>query len=66
MEDEWEVLDDYLMEANDDGPWFYMWMSKKEKIEARRLWRNSVIIKLVGRRIGYQYLLKCIQAMWKV
>lgn len=27
-----EVSDDDLMEANDDGPWFNMEMSKKEKL----------------------------------
>lgn len=40
-------------------------MTKIEKIEARRPWSNSLIIKLVGRMIGYQYLWRRIQAMWK-
>lgn len=41
-------------------------MTKEEKIEARRPWKLSVIIKLVGRSIGYPFLLKKIQIVWKI
>lgn len=58
-----EVSDDDLMEREEGGPWFNMGMTMEGKRESRRLWRISVIIKLIRRRIGYHYLSKCIQAM---
>lgn len=45
--------DDVVEEATEDDTWFGVGMSKEEKIAARRPWRNSLIIKLVGRSIGY-------------
>lgn len=56
--------DDEILEG-DKISWFGMGMTKQEKIAARRPWRNSLIIKLVGRSIGYHYLLRRIQAMWR-
>lgn len=47
-----------LVEEERDSPSFQMGMTRKEKIESRNLWRSSLIIKLIGRRIEYQYLLK--------
>lgn len=49
-----EVTDDDFLEADDDGSWFSMGMSKEEKYEAKKPWCMSLIIKLVGRSIGYQ------------
>lgn len=40
-------------------------MTKEVKIDARRPWRNSLIIKLIGRTIWHQYLWRRIQAMWR-
>lgn len=39
--------DDMLVEEN-GGPWFAMGMSKEEKLEARKPWQMSLIIKLLG------------------
>lgn len=47
--------DDIIKESNEDS-WFGTGMTKEEKIEARKPWRNSVIVKLVGCTIGYHYL----------
>lgn len=43
-------LDEDIFDDNDDleddveGPWFTMGMTKEEKIEARRVWKLSLII----------------------
>lgn len=52
-DDEGNTLDDDLIEEGDGVWWFGIGMTKTEKIDARRPWRNSLIIKLVGRSIGY-------------
>lgn len=39
--------------------------AREEKREAIKPWYLSLIIKLVGRMIGYQFLLWCLQAMWR-
>lgn len=40
----------------EQGPWFSMSMKREEASEARKAWRLSLIIKLVGRFMGYQFL----------
>lgn len=40
-------------------------MTGEEKIAAKRPWRNPLIIKLIGRTIGCQFLWRRIQAMWR-
>lgn len=57
-----DVSDDDVVDEGGET-WFGIGMTMEEKIATRRPWRNSLIIKLVGRSIGYQYLLKRIQAM---
>lgn len=52
-------------EEENSHSWFSMGMIRSEKIEARKPWHYNLIIKLLGRRIGYHYLSKRIQAMWK-
>lgn len=51
-----EVSDDDLIEESTDGTWFAIGMTRKEIIESRRLWRNSLFVKLVGKMISYHYL----------
>lgn len=60
-----EVSDDDIIKESSDATWFGIGMMREEKIEARLPWSNSLIIKLVGRPIGYHFLWKRIQAMWK-
>lgn len=60
-----DVSDDDQVVEDNDGPWFSMGMSKEEKIKARRPWRWSLIVKLVGRNIGYYILLRRLQNLWK-
>lgn len=64
-EEEEDASDDDPMGEEDDGRCFTLGMTREEKIKSRRPWRWSVIIKLIGRRIGYRYLSKRIQEMWK-
>lgn len=53
-----EISNDDIMEEEDKGPWFSIGMSIDEKQEARKSWHLSMIIKLVGRSIKYQFLLR--------
>lgn len=65
MEDFMEVAKDDLIEEGDDESCFGIEMTREEKMETRRPWRNSVIIKLVGRSIKYHYLWRRIRVMWR-
>lgn len=47
-----DVSNDDPIEESIDGTWFWMGMSREEKIEVQRPWRNRVIVKLVRRTIG--------------
>lgn len=40
-------------------------MTCEEKIDVRRPWHNALIIKLIGRSIGYHYLWRRLQVMWR-
>lgn len=60
-----EVSDDDKIPEVSNEAWFGMGMTQKEKIEARWPWRNSLIIKLVGRTVGYHYLWRRLKAMWR-
>ncbi|XVF75216.1 hypothetical protein PTKIN_Ptkin13bG0169900 [Pterospermum kingtungense] len=39
-------------------------LSKKEKLMLRRPWRQTLIVKILRRSVGYNYLLKRIKAIW--
>lgn len=56
-DEEDDVSDDDIAEKVEDSSFFSMGMSKHEKVEAMRPWKTALIIKLVRRKIGYQYLL---------
>lgn len=43
-----------------------MGVTREEKFASRKLWRRNVIIKLIGKNIGYNYSSKRLQAMWKM
>lgn len=65
-DDDDDASDDDVVEDLGDDYCFSMGMSRQEKISARRPWRTTLIIKLVGRRIGYRYLLNRLQAMSRI
>lgn len=60
-----EISDDDIIEEGEDMTCFEIGMTREEKVEARRPWTNSLIIKLVERSIGYHYLLCRLQAIWR-
>lgn len=55
LEGEGKVSDDNVIEEGDKQTWFGMGMMKEEKISTRKPWRNSLIIKLIWKNIGYHY-----------
>src|SRR4051812_24845514 len=60
-----EVSNDDAIEEVVDETWFSIEMTKEEKLDAWRTWRNCLIIKLFGRNTGYNYLWLRIQALWR-
>lgn len=40
-------------------------VTKEEKERLRRPWRRSLILKVLGRKVSYSYLLQRLQTMWK-
>lgn len=40
-------------------------VSTEEKIRLRKPWRHTLIVKVMGRQIGYNYLLRRIKTLWK-
>ncbi|KAJ7947238.1 reverse transcriptase [Quillaja saponaria] len=48
---------------NDDCP--IIFLTKEEKKRIRQPWRESVIIKLLGKKIGYNFLCKKLYQIWK-
>lgn len=39
-------------------------LTKKEKLRLRKPWRQSLIIKVMGRKVGYAYLLNRLNTIW--
>lgn len=39
-------------------------LTKKEKVRLRAPWRQSLIVKVMGRKIGYTYLLRRLSTIW--
>lgn len=66
LEGEDEVSDDDEAGQEENGPWVQLGTTKEEKKAARQPWKYSVIIKVVGKKIGYHYLYNRIQAMWRL
>lgn len=64
VDDGWLSEDDEReKEDNPDCPNIYL--TKEEKAEMRRPWRKSLIIKIMGRTIGFTYLLNRLKNLWK-
>lgn len=62
--DDGAIFDDDLIKGN-GVPWFGMAMTREEKIEGRRLRCNNMIVKKIGRSVGFHYLWRRIQTMWR-
>lgn len=58
--------DDDIYDKEEDLEYYpLMCLMKEEKRSLHERWRESLIIKLWGRKVGYNYLLKKLQSMWK-
>lgn len=58
------MFDDEDMEEEEDPECSKVKISKEEKIRLHNLWRCSLIIKVLGRRVGYMYLCKRLHTLW--
>lgn len=65
VEEEGAVSDDDIIEECKGATCLSLGMTKAKKIEARRTWWNSLIIKLIGRSIWYHFPWRRIQTMWR-
>ena len=57
--------DQGIEEDNDEPDCPSIRLSKEEKIRLRKPWQNTLIIKLIGRSIGFILLLRKIKEIWK-
>lgn len=57
--------DDEAEQTEDDEDCPTITLTKKEKACLRQPWRRTLIIKVWGRSVGYNYLLKRLQMIWK-
>lgn len=62
-EDDGIISADDLMEDEEDGPWFLMGITRNEKKEAMK---TKCHHQIMGRKIGYQFLLKNLHSMWRI
>ncbi|XP_031097172.1 uncharacterized protein LOC116001433 [Ipomoea triloba] len=64
--DDVEVSDEESMEVGESDPNCpVITVTKEEKERLRRPWRRTLIIKVLGRKIGYSFLLQRLQKLWK-
>ena len=56
--------DDEEDEEEEDCPVIRLFMEEKKRI--REPWRQTLIIKVLGRRVSYTFLLKRLQIIWKI
>lgn len=57
--------DDEYVRDEDSKHCLLICLSKEEKKFLRERWRQSLIIKLWGRKVDYNFLLKKLQSMWR-
>lgn len=57
--------DDEFNEVDDDQEFPTIALTKAEKSRLRHRWQQTLIIKVMGRTVGYTYLLNSIKALWK-
>ena len=58
-----DELDDFEKEEDLECP--AIRLTKEEKARIRRPWKHTLIIKLLGRRIGFTLLLRKIRELWR-
>ena len=66
LDDEGFILDDEdFWEEDDEEDCPTIRVSKREKARLHRPWRQTLIIKLMGRLVGYSYLARSLKTLWK-
>lgn len=50
--------DDNIEDDEEESPWFSVGMTCEEKKATKRSWKLSLIVKLAGRGIEYQFMLQ--------
>ncbi|XP_011048782.1 PREDICTED: uncharacterized protein LOC105142718 [Populus euphratica] len=58
------IFDDDEVNGEDDCPLIKLSLDGKQRI--RKPWRQTLIIKVMGKRIGYNYLLKRLQTLCRI
>jgi hypothetical protein len=53
-------------EDEDEEDCLVIKLSVEEKKRIRFLWRQTLIVKVMGRRVGYMYLIKRLKTLWKI
>ncbi|XVF06930.1 hypothetical protein REPUB_Repub06bG0093500 [Reevesia pubescens] len=67
-EEEGEFIEEGALSEDDcfgediDGP--VIWLSKEDKHRIRKPWKNTLIVKLLGRSISYTYLCNKVKQIW--
>ncbi|XP_031131985.1 uncharacterized protein LOC116033376 [Ipomoea triloba] len=59
------ISDDEMNWGEDDPDCPRVIITKEEKARIRRPWRRSLIVRVLGRRVSYSYLLQRMKAMWR-
>lgn len=57
--------DDGYDEKDDTDECPLITLTKEEKVRIRRPWKQTLIIKVLGRTVGYTYLLKRLKTLWR-
>ncbi|XP_019173837.1 PREDICTED: uncharacterized protein LOC109169411 [Ipomoea nil] len=60
-----QTHDELIEEENDDPLCPTIRLTKEEVEKIRAPWRKSMILKVLGRRVGYAYMLRRLTSMWK-
>ena len=62
--EDWDIEDEDVVERIEEGiPAIYF--SKRVQEKLQQPWRYSVIVKLLGRQIGYQVLCNRLEILWQ-
>lgn len=59
------VSDDEDDLGGKDADTAVVWLSKEDKLRIRRPWNNSIIAKVVGRKVGFHFLSSKLNSMWR-
>lgn len=57
--------DDAIIQEEEEEDCPTIALTREEKARLRQSWRLTLIIKVLGRKVGYVYLLRHIRSMWK-